>query len=47
MENTLMTSLKERLRVSNNSPPQLKSNVLANFIGQGWVAFMSLAFIPL
>ena len=42
-----MTSLQERLEASNNRPSRLKSNFIANFIGQGWVALMSLAFIPL
>jgi hypothetical protein len=25
----------------------LKRNVIANYLGQGWVAIMGLAFIPL
>ena len=42
-----MAWLKEKLVVFNSSPSRLTSNLVANFIGQGWVAVMSLAFIPL
>lgn len=30
----------------NPSPPALKRNVAANFLGQGWVVLMSFAFVP-
>jgi O-antigen/teichoic acid export membrane protein len=27
--------------------PSLKLNIIANFIGRGWIAIMGLAFVPL